>query len=180
MLSILRAAQPDLRRNHTAARAVRGRLNSASDALVLYANATSFGNNFPCCVCAQVFFQQEVIPVSEVPALSTAQGLERYLTAEHASQIDVFTWHGQLWCCRQCAGPVTDGQLPPMAAANCLDTSWSWPDNHVLNGLTPLERDVLSPAQPFRKVVPPLMSRFYFPLLGDQLEAGRRRQRGVP
>ena len=118
--------------------------------------------------------------MSEVPVLSTSQGLERYITAENASQLDVFTFLNQLWCCCQCSGPVTNGQLPPMAAANCLDTSWSWPDNRVLNGLTELERDVLSLSQPFRKVVPPLMSRFYFPLLGDQLEAGRRRQRGVP
>ena len=165
MRSIQRAAQPDLH-NHRTAVAERRRLKSISDGLALYANATAFGNNFPCCLCAQVFFQQEVIPVSEVPALSTAQGLERYLTVEHASQIDVFTWHGQLWCCRQCAGPVTDGQLPPMAAANCLDTSWSWPDNLVLNGLTVLERDVLSFSQPFHKVVPPLMSTnvsFLFP-----------------
>ena len=96
--------------------------------------------------------------MSEVPALSTSQGLERYITAENASQLDVFTFLNQLWCCCQCSGPVTNGQLPPMAAANGLDTSWSWPDNRVLNGLTELERDVLSLSQPFRKVVPPLMS----------------------
>ena len=39
-------------------------------------------------------------------------------------------------------------------------------DNQVLNGLTVLERDVLSLSQPFRKVVPPLMSTnvsFLFP-----------------
>ena len=72
MMSIQRTAQPDLRRNHTVARAKRGRSNSVSDALALYANATQFSNNFPCCVCAQVVFQQEVIPVSEVPALSTS------------------------------------------------------------------------------------------------------------
>ena len=98
------------------------------------------------------------------PVLESSQDLERYLTVEHASQLDVFTWLGQLWCCRQCSGLITNGQLPPMAAANCLDMSWSWLDNRVLNSLTLPERKVLS--QPFCKVMPPLMSTnvsFLFP-----------------
>ena len=64
-----------------------------------------------------------------------------------------------------------------MLAVNYLDTCWSWADNRVLNGLTVLEKDV---SQPLRKVVPPLMSCFYFPVLGDQPEAGGRGQRSVP
>ena len=50
-----------------------------------------------------------------------------------------------------------------MAAANCLNTLWSWPDNRVLNGFTVLERDVLSLSKPFRKVVPPFNVSFLFP-----------------
>ena len=55
-----------------------------------------------------------------------------------------------------------------MLAVNYLDTCWSWADNRVLNGLTVLEKDVLSLSQPLCKVVPPLMSCFYLPVLVNQ------------
>ena len=67
-----------------------------------------------------------------------------------------------------------------MLAVNYLDTCWSWADNRVLNGLTVLEKDVLSLSQPLCKVVPPLVSCFYFPVSGDQPEAEGRGQSSVP
>ena len=123
---------------------------SQGEALAAYRLATSYGNVFPCSICAGVFFDNEVVKATAVKQLSTAAGLGRFI---HPIALDdeQFLAFGKRWCCKLCQTYLTSDKLPPLAVNNLLASPWL-ATPAVLHHLSPLERDLVTGFTPFNRV----------------------------
>ena len=138
---------------------------SAEEALSKFRRETTYAAVFPCTVCAQLHFQDDVVRAQSVNNLSTLAGLGRYCRDEVLEDWR-FTCLGERWCCLSCKRSIDVDILPPMAARNNLGTPWAKPplllqsvvprgsqlDNSALTGLATVERQFLQSWQPFMQV----------------------------
>ena len=138
---------------------------TAEEALAKFRRETTYACVYPCIVCAQLWFQNDVVAAEKVENLSTLAGLAQYTLGEHLED-GRFRCLGELWCCTTCKRSIDADHLPPMAARNHLATPWAKPplvlqsvaltgprpDNSALSGLAPIERQFLQSWQPFQQV----------------------------